>query len=116
MRVEDLQVREKGESSENMRVRVEKCITIQYERFQGNSITCNANMPNKMIREYCDLSDADLHMLRRAMNELSLSARAYDRILKVSRTIADLDGVESIGKNHLLEAIQYRSMDRSFIL
>jgi len=116
VRVEDLQVREKGESSENMRVRVEKCRTIQYERFQGNSITCNANMPNKMIREYCDLSDADLHMLRRAMNELSLSARAYDRILKVSRTIADLDGVESIGKTHLLEAIQYRSMDQSFIL
>ena len=116
VRVEDLQVREKGESSENMRARVEKCRAIQYERFQGNSITCNANMPNKMIREYCDLSDADLHMLRRAMNELSLSARAYDRILKVSRTIADLDGAESIGKTHLFEAIQYRSMDRSFIL
>ena len=89
---------------------------VQHERFKKTSITCNANMPNKMISAFCDLSDDDLHMLRRAMNELSLSARAYDRILKVSRTIADLDGAESIRKHHLLEAIQYRSLDRSFIL
>ena len=116
VRVEDLQVREKGELSKNMRSRVEKCRTIQHQRFQGNSITCNANMPTKMIRAYCELSDANLHMLRRAMNELSLSARAYDRILKVSRTIADLAGSESIRKTHLLEAIQYRGLDRSFIL
>ena len=116
VRVEDLQVREKGESSERMRMRVEECRAVQYERFNKTSITCNASMPNKMISAYCELSDDNLHMLRRAMNELSLSARAYDRILKVSRTIADLGGSESIRKPHLLEAIQYRSMDRSFIL
>ena len=116
VRVEDLQVREKGESSEKMRTRVEECRAIQKQRFADTSITCNANMPNEMITSVCMLSNDDLHMLRRAMNELSLSARAYDRILKVARTIADLEGVENIGKPHLLEAIQYRSMDRSFIL
>ena len=116
VRVEDLQVREKGESSEKMRTRVEECRAIQKQRFADTSITCNANMPNEMITSVCMLSNDDLHMLRRAMNELSLSARAYDRILKVARTIADLAGVENIGKPHLLEAIQYRSMDRSFIL
>ena len=116
VRVEDLQGRKKGESSEDMRMRVEECRAIQYERFKGNSITCNANMPNKMIGDFCGLSDENLHMLRRAMNELSLSARAYDRILKVSRTIADIKGEKCIDKTHLLEAIQYRSMDRTFIL
>lgn len=115
VRVEDLQDRKRGESSSEIRIRVEECRAIQYERFKDNSITCNANMPNKMIGSFCVLSDDDLHMLRRAMNELSLSARAYDRILKVSRTIADLEGAESIRKVHLLEAIQYRSMDRSFV-
>ena len=116
VRVEDLQCRKKGESSEDMRMRVEECRAIQHERFKGNSITCNANMPNKMIGDFCGLSDENLHMLRRAMNELSLSARAYDRILKVSRTIADIKGEKCIDKTHLLEAIQYRSMDRNFIL
>jgi magnesium chelatase family protein len=116
VRVEDLQAREKGESSEKMRMRVEKCREVQKQRFADTSITCNANMPNKMIASVCKLSDDDLHVLRRAMNELSLSARAYDRILKLSRTIADLGDSECIRKLHLLEAIQYRSMDRSVIL
>jgi magnesium chelatase family protein len=114
--VEDLQVRESGESSECIRRRVEKCREIQKQRFINTSIASNANMPNKMISSFCMLSDADLHMLRQAMNDLSLSARAYDRILKLSRTIADLERVQSIAKKHLLEAIQYRSLDRSFIL
>jgi magnesium chelatase family protein len=113
--VEDLQVRESGESSECMRGRVEKCREIQKQRFTNTSIACNANMPNKMISSFCMLSDADLHMLRRAMNDLALSARAYDRILKLSRTIADLEGAQSIARKHLLEGIQYRSLDRSFM-
>ena len=99
-----------------MRERVDECRAIQKQRFAETSVTCNANMPNKIISSVCMLSNDHLHMLRRAMNELSLSARAYDKILKVSRTIADLEGVENIGRSHLLEAIQYRSMDRSFIL
>ena len=116
VRVEDLQIREKGESSESMRARVENCRRVQKQRFANSSITCNASMPNKMISAHCELFDDDLHMLRQAMNELSLSARAYDRILKLSRTIADLSDSKCIRKVHLLEAIQYRSMDRSVIL
>ena len=69
-----------------------------------------------MIDSCCQVKEADLHMLRTAMNDLSLSARAYGRILKVSRTIADLEGSANIGRVHLLEAIQYRNMDRSSIV
>ena len=69
-----------------------------------------------MITKYCKIGTQEASILRRAMNELSLSARAYDKILKVSRTIADLDCSENIQMSHLLEAIQYRSLDRSLIL
>ena len=116
VRVEDLQVKEVGESSTDIRGRVEKCRTIQKQRFVNTSIVCNANMSNKMITSFCTLSDENMHMLSGAMNKLSLSARAYDRILKLSRTIADLDDSNEIEKLHLLEAIQYRSMDRSAII
>jgi magnesium chelatase family protein len=73
-------------------------------------------MNNKMITKHCKIGTKEASILRRAMNELSLSARAYDKILKVSRTIADLDHAENIQMPHLLEAIQYRSLDRSLIL
>ena len=73
-------------------------------------------MSNKMIRDYCKIGINEASILKRAMNELSLSARAYDKILKVSRTIADLAASKDIEMNHLLEAIQYRSLDRSYIL
>jgi magnesium chelatase family protein len=73
-------------------------------------------MTNKMLAQYCQIGKKEASILKRAMNELSLSARAYDKILKVSRTIADLDKSDNIEMNHLLEAIQYRSLDRSLIL
>ena len=73
-------------------------------------------MTNKMLSKYCQIGKKEASILKRAMNELSLSARAYDKILKVSRTIADLDKSDNIEMNHLLEAIQYRSLDRSLIL
>ena len=69
-----------------------------------------------MLIKYCEIGAKEASVLKRAMDELSLSARAYDKILKVSRTIADLDGSDSIKMNHILEAIQYRSLDRSLIL
>ena len=97
-----------GESSEKIRARVECARVIQRERF-GHA---NARMSPKEIKEHCRLDDESAELLKMAMTELNLSARAYDRILKVSRTIADLDRSERIQSQHISEAIQYRSLDR----
>jgi magnesium chelatase family protein len=116
VRVEDLQNEDSGECSSEIRIRIQKCRLFQEQRYIGNKVLNNANMNNKMITKYCKIGTQEASILRRAMNELSLSARAYDKILKVSRTIADLDCSENIQMSHLLEAIQYRSLDRSLIL
>ena len=103
----------KGESSVEIRKRVTKAREIQTERFNNsNKVHYNAQMNAKQIRKFCKLSDESNNLLKIAMEKLNLSARAYDRILKVSRTIADLDAEENIKSNHLTEAIQYRSLDR----
>ena len=102
-----------SEKSEVIRERVIKARLIQEERFKDNEgIHCNAQMTSKILKEHCVLNDACVNLLKTAMEKLSLSARAYDRILKVSRTIADLDGASDIKVEHLAEAIQYRSLDR----
>ena len=85
----------------------------QLRRFGGTPVTSNARMPAGWIREHCALDSTLGDMLQHAMEQLSLSARAYDRILKVARTIADLAGCETIAGPHLMEAIQYRSLDRN---
>lgn len=101
------------ESSEEIRNRVIEARKIQGERFaQNEEIHSNAMMPSQMVKEICEISDAGKKLLKTAMERLGLSARAYDRILKVSRTIADLAGSEEIKIEHLAEAIQYRSLDR----
>ena len=103
----------KGEPSATIRERVTKARTIQSERFKDNeSVHYNAQMNVKQIRKHCVLSEESKQLLKTAMEKLNLSARAYDRILKVSRTIADLDKQENILPNHIAEAIQYRSLDR----
>lgn len=103
----------KVESSETIRDRVVRARTIQTERFQGNdAIYCNAMMPSNVVKEICVVQEAGISLLKTAMERLGLSARAYDRILKVSRTIADLAGTADIKPEHLAEAIQYRSLDR----
>lgn len=103
----------KGESSIIIRERVTKARKIQTKRFSEiESIHYNAQMGVKQIRKFCKLDEASLQLLKTAMERLNLSARAYDRILKVSRTIADLDNSENITGNHISEAIQYRSLDR----
>lgn len=111
---EQLRDTQPGESSAAIRERVLKARAIQTERFKHSRlIHCNAMMNTKMVRTYCALDDECDKLLEFTMAKLGLSARAYDRILKVARTIADIEGAEHIQKNHLLEAISYRSLDRS---
>jgi len=102
-----------GESSAGIRARVEAARQRQLSRFWGTRITANARMPVSQLKKYCALEAKLGDLLQQAMEQLSLSARAYDRILKVARTIADLAGAERIAAPHLLEAIQYRSLDRN---
>lgn len=102
-----------AESSDQIRERVIKAREIQQTRFEGeDNIYNNAMMPPPMVKKICEISEPGKVLLKRAMEKLGLSARAYDRILKVSRTIADLSQSEEIAIEHLAEAIQYRSLDR----
>ena len=102
-----------SETSEQIRERVVKAREIQAKRFlEDESVFCNAMMASNKVKEICCINDAGRSLLKTAMERLGLSARAYDRILKVSRTIADLAGTEEIRVEHLAEAIQYRSLDR----
>jgi len=101
-----------GENSASIRQRVVRARQIQSERFSGTGIHCNAQMSSRMLRQYCQLDAQSDRKLEEAMTRFGLSARAYDRILKVARTIADLAGADSIALPHLMEAISYRSMDR----
>jgi len=102
-----------SENSETVRNRVVKARQVQEERFiEWKGIYCNAQMTSKLIRKFCLLDESGTALIKNAMEKLGLSARAYDRILKVSRTIADLEGAENIKPEHLAEAIQYRSLDR----
>lgn len=111
---EQLRDSQPGESSAIMRERVLRARAIQNERFKNSKLVhCNAMMNAKMVRQYCALDTESDKLLEFTMTKLGFSARAYDRILKVARTIADLEGSENIQKNHMLEAISYRSLDRS---
>ena len=101
------------ENSSTIRDKVIKAREIQAERYKDNNgIYCNAQMSSKMLKEICVISTPGQNLLKTAMERLNLSARAYDRILKVSRTIADLSASPEIKIEHLAEAIQYRSLDR----
>ncbi|MBK9800966.1 MAG: YifB family Mg chelatase-like AAA ATPase [Bacteroidetes bacterium] len=102
-----------SEKSESVRERVVRARDLQLKRFEAiEEVHCNAQMSPKMLQRICVISDAGSTLLKKAMERLGLSARAYDRILKVARTIADLAGSEQIETEHLAEAIQYRSLDR----
>lgn len=105
-----------AESSAVIKGRVEKTRAIQRERFKADGIFYNAQMNTKLIKKFCVLADEAKELLKMAMTELGLSARAYDKILKVSRTIADLANTETILTEHISEAIQYRSLDRQWVV
>jgi len=111
----ELTDRSAGEASEAIRGRVNAARTAQLARFQGLSIFCNAQMGARELKQYCEVEPSGEKLLEVAINRLGLSARAYTRILKVARTIADLDSSESIEAPHVSEAIQYRSLDRANI-
>jgi len=100
-----------GESSESIQTRLQAARDIQNKRFSGNGstdIVCNADMRVGEIRQYCKLQDEGQSLIRAAMSQMNVSARAYHRILKLARTIADLAGSEEIQSSHLAEALQYR--------
>ncbi|MDO5638011.1 MAG: YifB family Mg chelatase-like AAA ATPase [Myroides sp.] len=110
---EKLAEKSSAEKSDIIRERVVAARMIQSNRFKEyEGIHYNAQMPTKLISSFCELDDTSLKLLQNAMNKLNLSARAYDRILKVSRTIADLEAAQNIKPSHIAEAIQYRSLDR----
>ncbi len=102
-----------GESSATIRERVVAAREIQAKRFEGiDGVTTNSMMSSRMLRQFCSLRPESQDLLEKAMDRLKLSVRAYDRIIKVARTIADLAGEEHINSTHIAEAIGYRALDR----
>lgn len=103
-----------SESSQSIRERVNKARLIQQQRFSGTGISCNARITPATLHEFCRMTDDASRVLQMAFDRLKLSGRAYDRIVKVSRTVADLDGEETINSQHIMEAIRYRTLDREY--
>lgn len=111
---EQLATKAEAEKSADIKKRVNKARKIQQRRFAGTGVSSNASMTSRMTREYCVLSPDAESMLKISFEKLGMSARAYDKILKMSRTIADLDDSENIEVQHIAEALQYRSLDRKY--
>ena len=95
-----------------IRERVQRARMIQRERFAGSQVFCNAHMRSKEIKDYCPMDEPTRDMLRSGLERLGLSARAYDRVIKVARSIADLSQSDTILPRHISEAVQYRTLDR----
>jgi magnesium chelatase family protein len=113
LKVEHLTERRRGEPSEAIRGRVEAARSLQKDRYAKDRTVCNAHLEPKDLEKYCRMDKESEELLKLAILELGLSARAYDKILRVSRTIADLDAKEIIEAHHISEAISYRSLDRN---
>ena len=111
---DDLSSDEKAESSAEIKKRVDRVREIQNERFKGTGISCNARITPAFLQKFCPMDDSAKAILQKSFDVMGLSARAYDRILKVARTTADLDNSEVIKTPHILEAIQYRNLDRKY--
>jgi magnesium chelatase family protein len=104
-----------GEDSETIKTRVNRARDVQRQRFVGKKIFSNAQMTPRHLKKYCEIGESSRTLMEQAVDKLGLSARAYTRILKIARTIADLEGVEDISAAHISEAIQYRSLDRTLL-
>lgn len=111
---DDLSNKAEGEKSKEIKKRVDKARKIQQQRFKGTPVTCNAKMTPKMTREYCVLDDEADELLHLSFDSFAMSARAYDKILRLARTIADLDDSENIKSEHIAEALQFRTLDRKY--
>ena len=108
VKVEKLTSKFQAESSAVIQKRAQKARDIQLRRFKGLQITSNAEMNNKQLKAFCNLDDQSILLLKQAIAKLNLSARAFHRVVKIARTIADLEGSEKIKSNHVAEALQYR--------
>jgi len=97
-----------GEKSEKVQKRIENARSTQRQRFDGTILACNAEMTPTEVREFCQVEESAQSLLKTAMKQLYLSARAFHRILKIGRTLADLEGADTIKAHHIAEAIQYR--------
>ncbi len=114
LKYDELKSTQPGESSEEIRARINNARKLQLERFKSKrKIYCNAHLGSKHIRKYCSIDDQSQSLLKTAIERFGLSARAYDKVLKVARTIADLENSENIKVQHIAEAIQYRSLDKN---
>jgi len=111
----DLTGETSGEDSETIKTRVNKAREVQRERFSGKKIYSNAQMTSRHLKKFCQIGENSKNLMEQAIDKLGLSARAYTRILKIARTIADLEGAEDIATHHISEAIQYRSLDRTLL-
>ena len=110
----ELSSKQREESSESIRIRVQKARDIQNKRFRNTGITCNARITSDIMQEVCPMTEEAREMLKNVFDKLGLSARAYDRILKVARTCADMEDSQIIEKTHIAQAVQYRSLDRKY--
>jgi magnesium chelatase family protein len=115
LKYRELTGKDDGESSKDIKERVEKSRDFQIQRFKDTGIYFNSRMNHRMIKKFCSLNDETKNLLKAAIDELGISARAYDKVLKVARTIADLAGSESIREEDVSEAIQYRTLDRNLL-
>lgn len=111
---EDIASKAKEESSADIKARVDSARALQLERYRGQDVYCNAQLDTRLTKRYCVLDDEGESLMKHAFTQMGLSARAYGRILKVARTIADLEGSEGIQVQHIAEAVQYRSLDRKY--
>lgn len=111
---DELSSHTKAESSAEIRKRVNEARLIQKQRYEGTGVTCNARLTTAMLKKYCEMTDDAKEFLKASFEKLAMSGRAYDRILKVSRTIADLDKSEHIAKSHIAQAVRFRNLDRKY--
>ncbi|MDF2545827.1 MAG: hypothetical protein K0R93_725 [Anaerosolibacter sp.] len=110
----ELQAEQGSKSSLELKQNVNAARMIQLQRYEKEGILFNSQLKPKLMKKYCKIGNAEKELLETAFNKLGLSARAYNRIIKLSRTIADLNGCERIQVSHIAEAIQYRNLDRKF--